>query len=239
MRMQLDAKELVATVAALRNRIDERFPGSGLGGVAAGLLALAERHAARIAAVRAPIWRLRLASWALLAGGVGAIVWAFASHQRAPRPEDWRWTDALDVLEQCLSSVFFLTAAGVYVGSMETRARRRRCLQGLQELRAIAHLVDLHQLTKDPDRALRPGADTPSSPERTLTPFLLARYLDYCSEMLALVGKLAALYAEFDDPNVLEASDDVENLTTGLSRKVWQKIALLHHGSRGDAAPLD
>lgn len=239
MRMQLDAKELVATVATLRNRIDERFPGSGLGGVAAGLLALAERHASRIAAVRAPIWRLRIASWALLAGGLGAIVWAFASHHRSPPPGDWRWTNALDVLEQCLSSVFFLTAAGVYVASMETRARRRRCLQGLQELRAIAHLVDLHQLTKDPDRALRPGADTPSSPERNLTPFLLTRYLDYCSEMLALVGKLAALYAEFDDPVVLEASDDVENLTTGLSRKVWQKIALLHHGSSGDAAPLD
>lgn len=237
MRIQLDATELVATLASLRNRIDERFPGSGLGRVANSLLDLAERHAARVAAIRAPIWRLRLLSWSLLVAGVGAIAWAFLNHHRAPPPEDWRWTDALSALEQCLSSVFFLTAAGVYVSSMETRARRNRCLQAIHELRTVAHLVDLHQLTKDPDRALRPGPDTPSSPERPLTPFLLARYLDYCSEMLALVGKLAALYASFADPVVLDASDDVEDLTTGLSRKVWQKIALLHHGASGAAAP--
>jgi hypothetical protein len=101
----------------------------------------------------------------------------------------------------------------------------------------LAHLVDLHQLTKDPDRLLRPGPDTASSPDRHLTPFLLARYLDYCSEMLALVGKLAALYAEFPDPVVLDGIDDVEDLTTGLSRKVWQKIAMLPHTAAGPTAP--
>jgi hypothetical protein len=208
MRIELDAGQLVATTTALRRRIEERFPGSGLRGVAANLCELAERHAARSAAIRAPIWPLRLASCLLLAAGLGA-----------------------------LSSMFFLTAAGVYVASMETRARRQRCLSALRELRALAHLVDLHQLTKDPDRMLRPGPDTASSPDRHLTPFLLARYLDYCSEMLALVGKLAALYAEFPDPVVLDGIDDVEDLTTGLSRKVWQKIAMLPHTAAGPTAP--
>jgi hypothetical protein len=57
----------------------------------------------------------------------------------------------------------------------------------------------------------------------------LGRYLDYCSEMLALTGKVATVYvAEFDDPVVLDAVNEVENLTTGLSRKVWQKLMVLH-----------
>jgi len=39
-----------------------------------------------------------------------------------------------------------------------------------------------------------------------MTPFELGRYLDYCSEMLSLTGKVAALYAQdLDDPVVVEA----------------------------------
>jgi hypothetical protein len=86
----------------------------------------------------------------------------------------------------------------------------------------------MHQLTKDPDRVILQGADTPSSPTRELRRFELSRYLDYCSEMLSLVSKLAALYVQtFDDPVVLSAVDEVEGLTSGLSGKIWQKIMIL------------
>jgi len=64
---------------------------------------------------------------------------------------------------------------------------------------------------------------------RALTPFELARYLDYCSEMLSITGKIAALYAQdLEDGVVLAAVDEVEDLTTGLSRKVWQKLMILY-----------
>jgi hypothetical protein len=60
----------------------------------------------------------------------------------------------------------------------------------------------------------------------------LGRYLDYCSEMLSLVGKLAALYVQkFDDPVALAAVNEVEDLTTGLSRKIWQKIMIINSDS--------
>jgi hypothetical protein len=56
----------------------------------------------------------------------------------------------------------------------------------------------------------------------------LRRYLDYCSEMLSLAGKLAALYAQaVSTPAAVEAVNDLENLSIGLSRKIWQKIALI------------
>ena len=68
-----------------------------------------------------------------------------------------------------------------------------------------------------------------SSPKESLTPAELTRYLDYCSEMLSLIGKLAALYVQrFDDPVALAAVNDVEQLTNGLSRKIWQKISIIN-----------
>ena len=58
--------------------------------------------------------------------------------------------------------------------------------------------------------------------------FELARYLDYCSEVLSLISKIATMYVEYiKDPVVLEAVDGIEDLTNGLSRKVWQKIIVL------------
>ena len=65
----------------------------------------------------------------------------------------------------------------------------------------------------------------------TMTDFELSRYLDYCSEMLSLTGKVATLYVQrFDDPVALSAVDQIEDLTTGLSRKIWQKIVIINQG---------
>ena len=94
----------------------------------------------------------------------------------------------------------------------------------------MAHIIDMHQLTKDPERVMNPAvrSDTPSSPARVLNPFQLSRYLDYSSEMLALLSKSAALYVQdFDDPVTISAVNEIENLTSGLSRKIWQKIMIL------------
>ena len=73
----------------------------------------------------------------------------------------------------------------------------------------------MHQLTKGLGRAAEnDDHHTLSSPKRVLTPFELTRYLDYCSEMLALPSKLAVLHTQhFNDPVTLEAVNDVENLT--------------------------
>jgi hypothetical protein len=63
--------------------------------------------------------------------------------------------------------------------------------------------------------------------------FELGRYLDYCSEMLSLLGKIAALYAQYTtDSAALAAVDQIEDLTSGLSRKIWQKIMMLHQTTR-------
>ena len=61
-----------------------------------------------------------------------------------------------------------------------------------------------------------------------MTNFLLGRYLDYCSEMLSVLSKVAALWSHASaDSEVLRAVDQIENLTTGLARKIWQKMMIL------------
>ena len=73
-----------------------------------------------------------------------------------------------------------------------------------------------------------------------MTAFELGRYLDYCSEMLALMGKVAALYVQdFPDPVAVAAVDDIEDLTNGLARKIWQKLMVLdrHQAGAVDAGP--
>jgi hypothetical protein len=54
------------------------------------------------------------------------------------------------------------------------------------------------------------------------------RYLDYCSEMLSLTAKCAALYAErLSDSVVVDTVGDIERLTSDLSSKIWQKITMV------------
>ncbi len=224
---QLDSARVIETVERLRDRIRERFPDANLGRVADDLVGLARAHAERCAAIARPDVALRCVSVVLLLAGAGAIALLFGT-LRMRVDDSWTLIDTVQTLDSGLSMLFFLGAGTVFAMSLELRRKRQRCLEALHEVRAMAHIVDMHQLTKDPDRLMRSGADTPASPSRTLTRFELSRYLDYCSEMLALMGKVAALYGQsFPDPVARQAVDEVEELTTALARKVWQKIMIL------------
>jgi hypothetical protein len=127
-----------------------------------------------------------------------------------------------------------LISAGTYfLVSLEKRQKRRRALKALHELRSIIHVIDMHQLTKDPAVAVSVSSttSTPSSPERTLTQFELTRYLDYCSEMLSLTAKIAVLYAQsLPSPVVVDVVNDIERTSAGLAQKIWQKIMIIESG---------
>jgi hypothetical protein len=55
--------------------------------------------------------------------------------------------------------------------------------------------------------------------------------------MLSLTSKLAALYAQvLPDTVVIDAVNEIENLTANFSRKIWQKISIIETYSA--AAPV-
>ncbi len=149
----------------------------------------------------------------------------------------------VNVLEASINNILLLGAAVYFLVTIETRIKRKRSLVAIHELRSLAHIIDMHQLTKDPDRLLSSREDTKSSPVTGMTIYQMSRYLDYCGEMLSLIGKIAAIYGlHWNDAIALQSITDVERLTTGLSQKIFQKVMILHRyigdtpGSRSTSA---
>jgi hypothetical protein len=221
----LNPNLLIATISRLQTRICERFPERGITGVCRQLRDLAPDVSQTAASLSKPNLLLRSAVCLVIAASL-TIVWRLFSVLKLDTID----TEAFQFFEglEALINVVILSAAGIwFLLSLETRLKRSVALRRLHELRSIAHVIDTHQLTKTPLAVLEGGTDTASSPDRSLSPFELRRYLDYCSEMLSLTGKLAALYLAYSrDSVVIQAVNEVEELTSDLSRKIWQKIAV-------------
>lgn len=221
----LRADRILATLEKLRERVVARFPSAGLVGVSGELIETANWSAREAARLARPFYLWQLASILLIVAGVAAQIAAF----RFLRVENTALTapELVQGLEAAVNLLILFGGALWFVLTLEERGKRRRALDALHRLRSLAHVIDMHQLTKDPTVVLDPHK-TAASPERTMTQFELTRYLDYCAEMLALIGKLAALYGERTrDSVVIAAVNDVENLTAGLGRKIWQKITII------------
>ena len=206
------------------------------------------------------------------------------SNPDALGPVDW-----LPLLETVVNDLVFAGIAIFFLLAVPQRMERARVLRVLHRLRSLAHVIDMHQLVKVPERlpTARPeaggttspahprgpgagsargggaasseaavgdahgrgagpsgddvppvaadGTDAASSPttderggELWMTRSEMTQYLDYCTEMLSLVGKTAALFAEdTTDGDVLDAVEGIETLTSDMARKVWQKIAII------------
>ncbi len=226
MYQRLSPQETIDTIERLYRRIEERFPDAGLGKVCEELLEVAKESAERSRLIEKPnLWLRLLVGLVILfglAGVVASVVYMKVPLSSVTIPE------LIQVVEAGLNDLILIGAAIFFLVTMETRIKRSRALGALHELRAISHVIDMHQLTKDPARLNPHVILTPSSPKRQLSSFELMRYLDYCSELLSLTGKVAALYVQsFRDSVVLNAVNDLEAMTTGLSRKIWQKIIIL------------
>jgi hypothetical protein len=239
---QLDLAQIQLTLINLRQRIGERFPGSGLENVAADLCAMGEETGPIVERAARPHWPLRVlvaAVTLIIVALVGGLLWFVASQ---PFDVDGMG-DLLQAVESAAQDLVFLSLAIYFLFTVEGRLKRRVSLRELHRLRSVVHIVDMHQLTKDPEHLLSPHLRTPSSPRQTLSRFELSRYLDYCTELLSLSSKLAALHVQHvNDPVVLGAVSDVETLAASLSNKIWQKIVILdtvveRARSRADAEP--
>lgn len=226
--VRLESSEIIKTVETLSNRIGERFPKSGLREVCNRLVGISRQASQRSAEIGEPILWLRIVTAALALLILVSFIATIAV--LAPQARQIGFVDFIQALESGINELVFIGIAVLFLVTFEGRVKRRRALAAIHELRALAHIIDMHQLTKDPERILFGSRRTAASPKHNLTPFELDRYLDYCSEMLALIGKIAALYVQnFQDSQAVEAVNDIEQLTSGLSRKIWQKIMILHN----------
>jgi hypothetical protein len=236
MYTELKLDLIVETLRTLHTRILERFPDSGLGRIAADLHAVALETAPVIERARKPDLRLRAAAGFTMALLVAFGAAPFYLMRTLPLDALAGIGALIQAVEAAAQVLVFLAIAVYFVVTLETRVKRAAALAELHRLRSIVHVVDMHQLTKDPEHVLTPRMATASSPERRLSRFELSRYLDYCSELLALASKLAALHAQhLRDPVVLDAVSEIEVLSSNLSSKIWQKIMIIDAAFRPEA----
>jgi hypothetical protein len=220
----LDPTKIVETLERLELRISSRFPNSGLSRVCDGLIDIAKQTSQRIDYVSRPNWTLRLLL--ILMTGAALLILVYLASLVAVMKGTDQWSDTVQGLDALFNLLVLLGGGAFFVSTLETRWKRARALTALHELRSIVHVIDMHQLTKDP--SAMGAVRTPTSPARNLTPVELVRYLDYCSEMLSLTAKCSALYAErLSDAVIVDTVGDLERLTSDLSNKIWQKITII------------
>jgi hypothetical protein len=217
---------VVETIERLVARIFERFGDCGLYRVCAQLHGIAKLDTRRAVSIaRSYIW-LRALVFATIAAGIAVLGWMLTRIDFTTAAVD-SVSSAAQGIEAAANLTILIGAAILSLLKLEERLKRRRALAALHELRSIVHVIDMHQLTKDPSK-FTVRANTPSSPPLVLNEFQMTRYLDYCSEMLSLTSKVAVLFGQsLDDQAVAEVVSDIERVSAGLSQKIWQKIMIL------------
>lgn len=225
----LDPEKLVEAARRLADKVNVAFPDSGLGRLALEVACLTRETIVRLTFIERPNWLLRIAVGVLVVLAVlGPLI--FSAMVKFSETVG-SLGDFLEATDAGLQMLLLLGASIAFLVTLEGRLRRNHALAAIAEFRAMAHLVDMHQINKDPGIDRRPA---PAGVDRRAvrSDAQLALYLDHASDLLALIGKLAAYYGQhLRDRVVLDAVNEIETLTNGLSFKLWQKILLANEVS--------
>jgi len=228
---------VLETIERLVARIFERFGDCGLYRACVQLHEIAKEDTRRAVSIGRGYKGLRALVFIILVAGLWVLGWMLTLIDFTKTAADNVYAVAQGI--EAAANLTVLTGAAVLsLLKLEERLKRRRALAALHELRSIVHVIDMHQLTKDPSKFVV-RANTPSSPPVLLDEFQMTRYLDYCSEMLSLTSKVAVLFGQsLDDQAVANVVSDIEHVGAGLSQKIWQKIMILQElRTAPDAAP--
>jgi hypothetical protein len=226
---KLEPVPVIGTARRLRDRVGARFPDRGIHRVAQELASLTEQVADTSAGSRRRSRLVRAGSRSLigLVVLVALVAFGFAVESAFTDAPD-NGLDWLPLIESAVNDIVFVAIAVVLLHSFPERVQRAELLAKLHRLRSLAHIIDMHQLTKEPESLRDAFVNGTDGAEVDLTPEQIEYYLEYCTELLSLVGKAAALCAEeSQDEIVLNTVSTIESLTMGMSRKVWQKITVL------------
>jgi hypothetical protein len=209
-----DHQRLLVTMDRLCRRVGRDFEGRGIARVANELRGKVQPvQDATEVAFRA-VLRARAAAWFLIALVVIAelVALGFTYSDVVSGAGPTRSFDWAPLLESTINLVVFAGVAVYFLLlHLPERLQRTRLLEQLYGLRTLAHIIHMHQLSKDH-----------SDPPMTRSEYVA--YADYCSEMLALAGKAATLISKHtSDPTVLETVGSVELLANELSSLALQK----------------
>ncbi|WP_229116363.1 hypothetical protein [Parenemella sanctibonifatiensis] len=223
---RLDHAAVRGATVDLQRRIKARFPRRSLWEVSGELVGLVDEigsddgvSSRRVRLARV-LSRVGVAIVVLIFGGAVAL----AAVEIWSRPDTVGPLDWLSLIETLVNDLVFGGIAVFFLIAVPERMERARVLRVLHRLRSLAHVIDMHQLSKVPERL----ESSTEEAQLGLTRTEVAVYLDQCTELLSLVGKTAALFAEdTSDGEVVDAVEGIESLTSDMARKIWQKVAII------------
>jgi len=141
---QLDVDRTIETLKRLCNRISERFPNSGLGCVAEDLHAAAGETRREISWISRPHYPTRTAVSLFLLILVGLVAFSFAELKQELQGERLTVSFLVPLIEAATNELLLAGAAIVFLFGIEARVKRTRAQRVLHELRAFAHVIDMH-----------------------------------------------------------------------------------------------
>lgn len=207
---------VIRTIRRMDSQIDTYFPDRNLANLSSSIIEFAIRHESDLERIDRPNIPIKLAiglAISLMSGLV--IYWLYELFIQNDgsgiifQPQD---------LDAFINILIFGSAITWFLLNWQAKSKRRFIIGRINELRSFGHVIDMHQLTKDPffDDEMEMSDDD------------LIRYLDYCGDLLSCCSKLAATYLEHtDDELVVQYVNEFEALTGQFNRKIWQKITIL------------
>jgi len=222
----LRADKLIETAEQMSQRINKRFPGSGLSSVGNEVVDVTREAAKTAEEIARPIWWIRVSLPVLLVLVIILALW------QPLESSLWVFNKLYQFFDAARGGAIYFILLIVYFVTLEMRFKRHKAMKAIRGLRAMAHIIDMHQLPKDPARVMGEGM-TPLTAEQ------MGQYLHYCQELMAVLSKIGQLYIQdLPDATASAAVDQFENLATSLSQKIWQKIIILDR-IRADAEMLE
>ena len=207
---------VIRTIRRMDRQIDTYFPDRNLANLSSSIIEFAIRHESDLERIDRPNIPIKLAiglAISLMSGLV--IYWLYELFIQNDgsgiifQPQD---------LDAFINILIFGSAITWFLLNWQAKSKRRFIIGRINELRSFGHVIDMHQLTKDPF----------FDDEMEMSDKDLIRYLDYCGDLLSCCSKLAATYLEHtDDETVVQYVNEFESLTGQFNRKIWQKITIL------------
>jgi uncharacterized protein YjgD (DUF1641 family) len=175
-KTKLDPERIISIIDTLEKRIGERFPDSSLRATCKNFLNVAKETKSKIEWISKPNLYLRLFSYLIILLGIGGIVYAISNVEF--KVNDTTISNIIALSESVFNDIVLLGAAIFFLVNTESRIKRKRAIEALNDLRVTAHVIDMLQLTKDPNLFNSKLIPTTHSPKRALSKFELERYLD-------------------------------------------------------------
>ena len=221
---RLDPSRIIKTAENLAQRIGQALPGSNLHELAEELVRIARDTDRRVQQASQPIVAIRFASVSAIGASLLGL-WYLVNRIDVP----WEFKNITDLFEAADAGFNLLVVvAGAlwFFITLESRLKRKKALEFIQELREFIHVIDTTQLYYTPELYNHEHAN-PSYAQRFDHTYLLL-----CSQMIALITNLAALYTRgAAGDSIMRAASEVEMFGAALTDKLYSKAEFVRESS--------